>query len=661
MVELFLVWLHAIIPFLVAACILTTPGLAVSWAWGVRGFRLAIAIFPVSAFLMGSGAIAAEFVHLPWSVWALIVWSGIWFVSGWGIRRLLPRSFSVTEHGGHVKVPVKTIAIGVTLSAIVTIGASAYAMKSPFRPAQTWDAVFHLNAVRHIVDTGLGSTLTLGAAANSDGSPAFYPAGWHDFVALVASVCGDVVVATNVVAILIMAIVWPLGAALLTYAIAPSLRFAPLAAALLAGASIAFPERVASYGTLWPLLYAYALVPLVLAQLIWLLKGKNLSLDGGGLVLALLSVAGVAIGHPQGLLVLVMLGIWRILYLVIVVMVGQVRATVGAQIALWGVLLGTVGGVGALWFSDLGRSVASWTWRPPTAYLPGEIWGVLSDSQLGAQGYGNSNPNYVLFIGLCVGLIFCATKTSRIWMIPAWGSVTYLYLAVSTGALPGTAIGALWYSDPVRIGAAVPLIAVPLAALGWGELAAKAFVSLEKSKRMSSTWLPPVTVGVLIFIIVCGTAGLSIRNASSQLDINYRYSGKTGLNALVSDEELDMLRRLSNELPDDAVILGTPHSGAALAYAVGDISVVFPHFQGSRSDDTNLLANDFDMLGSDPRVCDALVRNGIDYVYSDPIRYELNPDNAMAYSGLNDIDSIDGLTPIDHGGTATLYEITACR
>lgn len=661
MVDLFLVWLHAIIPFLVAACILTAPGLAVSWAWGVRSFRLAIAIFPVSAFLIGSGAVAAEFVHLPWNIWALIAWSGMWFIFGAGARRLWSQQYIPGENSEQVTVPIKTITIGVALSAIATIGASAYAMKSPFRPAQTWDAVFHLNAVRHIVDTGMGSTLTVGAAANSDGLPAFYPAGWHDFVALVASVSGDVVVATNVAAILIMAIVWPLGAALLTYAIAPALRFAPLAAALLAGASIAFPERVASYGTLWPVLYAYALVPFALAQLIWLLKGKSLSLNGGGLVLALLSVGGVAIAHPQGLLVLVMLGIWRILYLIIVMMTGRVRATVGARIALWGVLLGTVGGVGALWLSDLGRSVASWTWRPPTAYLPGEIWGVLSDSQLGTQGYGNSNPNYVLFIGLCVGVIFCAVKTSRIWMIPAWGSVTYLYLAVSTGSLPGAAIGALWYSDPVRIGASVPLIAVPLAALGWGELAARAFEALEKSERMSPAWLSAVTAGVLVFVIVCGTGGLSIRSSSSQLNINYRYSGKTGLNALVSDDELDMLRRLSDELPDDAVILGTPHSGAALAYAVGDISVVFPHFQGSRSDDTDLLAKHFDMLGSDPRVCDALGRNGIDYVYSDSILYELNPEQRLAYPGLNDIDSIDGLTPIDHGGTATLYEITACR
>ena len=62
-----------------------------------------------------------------------------------------------------------------------------FAIGQPDRISQTLDAAFHLNAVRYILEHGDGSSLHITDLVLPPGRSSFYPAAWHDFIALGAN------------------------------------------------------------------------------------------------------------------------------------------------------------------------------------------------------------------------------------------------------------------------------------------------------------------------------------------------------------------------------------------------------------------------------------------------------------------------------------------
>ncbi len=67
-----------------------------------------------------------------------------------------------------------------------------------------------MNAIRWIQEHGDASSLTLGAVSAADQQPAFYPAGWHDFVSLIYSTMGTSIATATIVTVLLAAgILWP--------------------------------------------------------------------------------------------------------------------------------------------------------------------------------------------------------------------------------------------------------------------------------------------------------------------------------------------------------------------------------------------------------------------------------------------------------------------
>src|SRR5690606_29172528 len=114
-------------------------------------------------------------------------------------------------------------------------------------------------------------------------------------------------------------------------------------------------------------------------------------------------------------------------------------------------------------------------------------------------------------------------------------------------------------------------------------------------------------------------------------------------------------------LPSGAVVLGNPFTGVAMLYAVSGIDVAYPHLSGSWGEDADFLAEAFDRVESDPRVCEALEAEGIEYVYDDDLLYWPEHPNVEDYSGLEDVDRLgSALELVDSGGGAAVYRITAC-
>ncbi len=120
-----------------------------------------------------------------------------------------------------------------------------------------------------------------------------------------------------------------------------------------------------------------------------------------------------------------------------------------------------------------------------------------------------------------------------------------------------------------------------------------------------------------------------------------------------------MLERLSDELPQDSVVLGNPFNGSTLVYAIADREVVFPYYAGVWSEDAAYLGRHFASGG--PEVCAAIDRLGVDYFYFDRQLYGGWSELHRAYDGLNAVPRDDvQLTPVASAGTTTLYRVDGC-
>ncbi len=289
------------------------PGLLVALAAGVRGV-LAAGLAPVlSVSVVAMTAVAAHILGIPLGAVTLTAGTSVALLAVAAVRLVVQ---GAGRGGSPAPGPdgVRPLVAGLLGAAVgaASIGVGlARGMGPADRWPQTFDAVFHLSAVDHVLRTGDGSALTLGTLVTPDRARAFYPAAWHDLVALVASWTGvDPPTAANAVALTAAAVAWPLGCVALTrVALGPAP--VPLAAAgALAGAVTASPVLLTGYGTLWPNALATALLPACLALLADLLGlGPRPAVPRGvGWPLLGASTAGLALAHPNAVVALLVLG-----------------------------------------------------------------------------------------------------------------------------------------------------------------------------------------------------------------------------------------------------------------------------------------------------------------------------------------------------------------
>ena len=262
-------WSQAAPALVAAGALLVVPGLLVALAAGVRGV-VAVALAPVlSVTVVAVTAVVAQPAGMPLGAGALAAGTLAALLGAvatrLALRRLHRERPPATGDGwAPLLAGLSGAAVG---AASIGIGL-ARGIGPADRWPQTFDAVFHLSAVDHVLRTGDGSALRLGTLVAPDRDSAFYPAAWHDLVALVASWSGAApAVAANAVALTAAAVAWPLGCVALTrVAIGPA-PGALAAAGVMAGGVAASPVLLTGYGTLWPNALATALLPACLALL----------------------------------------------------------------------------------------------------------------------------------------------------------------------------------------------------------------------------------------------------------------------------------------------------------------------------------------------------------------------------------------------------------
>ncbi len=640
-------WIPALGAIALAALIVIVPGWAAMLALRVRGLA-ALALAPVATVaLAGVSAVVLNLVRVPWALWsfgavALVVIGVCW---------LLGRMLGAARAASTSVVGDRWLAAAIAVGAVVAAVRMAAYIGVPDAISQTNDAVFHLNAIRFIEETGSASSLTVSQVIGGSG---FYPAAWHALVSLVALTAAvPVAIAANAMTLVITG-VWTVGIAYLARAATGSRQVAAYAA-LFSGLVPAFPLLMFQWGVLYPNGLSIALMPAALALVLRIPErlATGTSRVGGvieSILLIAMAAAALALSQPAAL------PVWLLLALIWATFRALTAATMRARvIGLAAVLVGWAG-LAVLWYLfSRSTSGAHWAVNRTRVEAIGE---VLSNSQSAIV------TPWILTALMFIGLVAAALRKRTWWMVVAWAALSAMYVLLTSMGRPELReiLFNAWYADHRRITALAPLLVVPLAALGVDALARLVARLLGRTRSFAEDSRASAAVGGAIAVVITVVLVAVAAPTTVARDENgdprpsaYEMTDETYL----SDDEKSLLARLDELVPAGSRVIANPSTGSGFGYMLSGRDVYPRTWAPPTSDAWWTLADHLRDAATDPAVCEALA------AFHDP-RYVLDFGEGATTAGkyvmpgMTDFAGQEGFREVAHVGDAQLWEITAC-
>jgi hypothetical protein len=616
---------------LAAVSVLFLPGGAVLLALGRRGLELASLAPPVSLGIAALSAVLAGATGIPWTPLVPFVFTLILVaVAGRG----LPRSYQQLAPPA-TAADGRAVAVGIAVAAALVLPRVAWIIGRPDNIAQSHDNMFHLNAVRFVLTSGNGSPFDL---AGLGGLPraGFYPAAWHDVVALVCQLGGvQIEAGINATSLVLAGLVWPLALMSLSWAVTRTLT-GLLAGAAIAAAFATFPYLMLEFGVVYPFFTSLAVLPAILALLVRFTDSgaahERHALAAAGAA----CVPGVALCHPSVLVIGLLLAVplWTRKWT-------PRRIHRLAGFALWALV-----------------TVAAWIWLRPVRVPNWDGFGdartALSDALLLAP-FGRPVPWALVLLLVCGVLI--SVLGDRRWPIGMFGLGLGMYVVTQLQSHPEIRwwLSGVWYSDPFRQAAVLPLTATPLLVLAASTVAARLggwtrFRAAPRAIRLA------LTVGLVVAslsILQSPSVSIAVREAHAKYEFSVH-------SALLSTDERQLLERLPQHVPEETAVVGDPLTGAGLTYAFAERRTLEPYpgaLVGGR--DTRTVLEHLDELRTRPSVCDAVRRLRLGYVV-DFGHQSVDPGVTSTIPGLDNLSPATGFHVVDHVGTARLWAVAGC-
>lgn len=642
-------WISAAPAIAVAAILITLPGLPIAIILKLRGLSMLAASIAASFAYVAISSILAPIIGLPWSVLPYLATAAIVTLAALALRPLLKTR---PRPDLPMRIPVLTGSIVVAGGIAGLLVARGIGDATSI--SQTYDGLFHLNAVTQILSNADASPFHLNLAYPLE-DVTFYPSVWHATVALVSQLTGTAVpVATNALVLIVSAFVWPVAMLFLSQLVFVRKSQHLLVAAILATGFSAFPYLLIAWGVLYPNLLSTALLPIAFGfSLLALRMTRNA--DGVPQLSAWIVTVGAtgaaSLAHPNAVFGLATLMLFPLVHTVVnIVQSGRSRTQKAWRlISVSMVLVGFV----LLW-AVIGTSDNSRTYES-------------SPFQALVSGVGNAplldNHAWFLTALIAFGTVTLFIARTHYWVLGAYVTALTLY-AVSSG-LDGPirdALTGVWYNDAHRLAALLTIPAILLAGVGattlfdavitGGQQAAASF-----DGRRKYLWAPLLGTGVVALLLV-GAHGAAIQEQTTWVR---HVHAEHETSPILSADELKLLDRLQETVPDDSRIAGNPWTGTAFAMTLSDRDVLFPHFKGSFGEDATKIATEFRTLGT--AACPILDSLGVDYMleFAGPIYRSTVSSGPDHFTGLNGLASSELLTEVDHEGDAVLYEVTGCQ
>ncbi|MFC5041733.1 DUF6541 family protein [Ornithinimicrobium kibberense] len=628
---------------------------------GARGLLALGAGAPVTTGLSGTLAMAYPFLGVQWSLATLL--AGL--AGAVVLAAVLGRVLGTTTDPAGVTVAgerrLRTddrawLTLSWALGGGVVAAAMMRGMGRADQPPQAWDAVFHLNALWFVRDTGNASSLGGLAPMYADNAAPFYPATWHGIVA-VAPGFDRVTEAANSSSLVVGAVIWVAGLVALARVVFPARALPAVLVPVLAASYVTFPDVAVSMLAVWPFALSVACLPGTIALVIATLRGVLSWQMHLALALGLgWAVVGVVLAHPSGVFSLLLLG----LPLLTVLLARQLRRTArrGRPVLAWSLMAAwvflVVGVITFLVTFPPVRSIMDYQRGGQDSYLPG-VGSLLIDHPL-IYVYKITSVNLVGAVLVATGVALTVRRTHARWLVAALvAAAAVTLLAAGPPEQPLRVLAGFWYTQASRVNQLLLVPAVVLAAGGGSWLARRAAEQLRVPVA--------ATAGLLVVAVVLLTSGLRWTSHVQVMASTYT-AYPIAWGTILEPEEIAMVDRAAETLPDDAVVLGEAVAGSPYLLHRADVQVVFPQLSpipGSPA--RNVLEQRFHEWRTDLAVCEAVRDLGVTHVYADSLTFEdeLNAKWEETTPGLRNITpGVEGWRKVDEGGHASLWEFTGC-
>lgn len=640
---------------LLALVVVLVPGAAAALTIRLRGYDVLAAAAPLSIAMLAAASLVNVVVPFRWSVGAWAVCSVLLIGVAFALRVAVDRfadsrrvAVAAAASSGRPRDALVFVITGV----VVVIGALRLmsAFGAPSNISQTFDNIYHLNAVRQILDDGL-------IAPTRQLLPGFYPDLWHVVVSTVAQMSGEGVAASvNAASVVIGAVVWPISCIWLVRTLVGRHVAASAAAGALSIGMAAFPLLMLDFGVLYPNVLSIALLPSAIAAIV-LVAGIGRGARPDPVVRWTLLVAlvpTVALAHPSTMMAFFLpaslIGFagtvrwWRTQRL----RGGADRTRRVALLALVGALAAAV----VLFIVARPNPVLAF-W-PPSATVPEALGHVVS------AGFVWRPASWIVSIFAVMGaltVVIVRRWRHQWWLVVSTAMMLLLYVLCLTLPMGWLRYGitGTWYQDVYRIAALMPTFLVPLGALGVvGLIALCTRVLRAESHSTGSGAAQAVGVVAGLAILAVTQSGAALAEETESTATMYR---QDAWSPLLTDDERALIERLADTVPEDDVIVGNPWTGTSLSFALGDRRALVPHIFQELTSDMVVITERLHAADEDAEVCAALERTGTAWVLDFGSAEIHNGDHS--YPGLDDLGDVVRLA--DSEGAARLFEIVACR
>lgn len=623
---------------LIALMLLVIPGAMVARV-GRLTWPTAVAVGPALTYgIVAVAIVPFGALGLGWNVWTALFATALVTAAALGLRMVLNRYRDVdAESRAASRGPALLVAVGVVLGAALIGFAAVRGIPNWQSIPSNWDAVWHANTIRFILETGQASPTHMGELRNIETHEAlYYPSTFHALGAVLSQLTGAAPTSAYTLSSLAAAMwLFPVSGATLAWHLLRSrtdewrAAGAAAAAGTLSASFTAIPYVEFDTASM-PNLVAYGLAVPTMVLITSALRHRD------RIPLAVLALFGVFSVHITGgvVTVLFVAGWW-------------------ACDALWHPLRGRVTDAVSLLLVAI----------PTVALLLPQFLGVLQQAEI-IVGHAfvthegrkrglidavvqhtrhlNDFPiQWPLIILAAVGAIVLVVR--RVW----WPLAVWLLLVVAivhSSATFGGPIGSLigkfsdlFYSDPRRLSAVVAMLLTAAAGIGVFTLAAL----LLRRRGLS----------------VAVALGVSVAIGVAYLPRHQFLFGEKYDSVIIDDKDLEAFAYLA-ALPGarDTLIGDANTDGTAWMYATAGLHPLWTHYDYPVQQGPGYHRFIFwayaDDADTDPRVAEAVKALNIRYVITSTpvVRGFVMPD------GLVSLDTSRSWKKIYDNGEARIYE-----
>ena len=656
-------WIEAVPAFIAALLILAVPGAAVVAALRIRGVAALCVAPAVSVSVISVSAVVAPAIRLPWGWPVVLLGTAVAAGAAFLARRFIPSLGTTGPATGPgpraARGTVAAAVVGALVALAVTAVFLTVAAANPEQFTQGYDSVFHLNATEYAVQSKNASSFSISGFILPTGRSAFYPGAWHGLASLLVLLTGiSIPAATNVMWLAVAGVLWPLACVFLTRILFGEKPVVLLSAGALAAGFPAFPYLLLQYGSAYPNLLSNALVPVGVGLVLLIIRPPAHAPLGPAMALALvvLFLPGAVLAQPNGVFSILLVLTPLLAYLLFAWLrtgFGHSRPRGWKRVAL--LVLAAAAVTGVLFAVPQFRSLFNYTSPAflafPLALLrnftnaPDPIW----------------FPAVALTLLVLVGVWTAAKERRTRWLLASLVLVSFTYpLAAGTNAALANAVMAPWWDNPERIAALMPLVAVPLAAMGLGRCVDWLLAKCPRPRFVSARQVRTTAAAALAVVLTFSNPGFwQMAGAVGQI---YNVPAEPDGLAQVDAQELALIHLLDQFTTPRDVIANNPYNGSALAMALAGRHMLFPYSsQGDLIPDLYTLRFWLNRVGSDQAVCAAAKRQGVTYLLDFGTDYIPAFDNPRSlYSGVTLAAGSEGFTLVAKEGHAALYKLTLC-